>query len=1000
MCAKSRRVVSTRLGTAIFDDLGIPAALVDLRARAVVQANTALSKWLGFATDDLAGERINDLTARIAFLWADAPPPAEPASFENHEASLRLPNGEQRHVWLSAKPLQDDDRALHLITLQDITARVQAEHQVRQLKRLYAALSQVNQTIVRVQSRTELYQSICDVAVRFGEFSAAWLGLWSEATDTLHPIVVRKTTEELPLERISESLPVPRSARANDLVVAALRSSRVMTAAEVADAGARPVWPTALAEPAHQAVAVIPFRLRGKTIGVVGLVGPDAGSLTSADEIRLLDEMGLDISYALDMLQTAAESHQAQSEVRAQAVRLQILADASQAFTAVGGDYSALLAEIVRRVAEQIGESCGIRLVSPDGRTLTLAAAHSTYPEALDIVRAVQPQAPERVDGPGLLPHVVRTGESVFLPEVTEEQSRASMSAALWSKLEHYRFRSLILVPLRAHGQNLGVMLVGRHTLALGPYTPDDLHLAEDLASRAALAISNARLLQQVQEELVERRRIEEALRASEATLQLFIEHAPAALAMFDREMRYLAVSRRWLLDYGLEDTEVIGRSHYELFPNLPERWREAHRRGLAGESLGADEDPFEMGGGRIQWTRWAVRPWKQADGLVGGIVLFIEDITDRVRVERQLATQVQRLRALRTIDQAITASLDLGVTLEVFLEQVLTQLQADGAIVLLLNQPLHRLEYAAGRGFHTTAVRNARVPVGQGFAGRAAHERRMVHIPNLSEAGGDLAQALQLEQERFTSYFGVPLIAKGQVKGVLEVYHRRPFEPDSDWLEFLISLAGQAAIAVDGAQLFDSLQRSHDDLAIAYDATIEGWSRAMDLRDHETEGHTKRVTDLVVRLALAAGLDNEALGHVRRGALLHDIGKLGIPDQVLFKPGPLDADEWALMRRHPQLAFDMLAAIPYLRPALDIPYCHHEKWDGSGYPRGLRQEQIPVAARLFAVVDVWDALRSNRPYRSAWPDERVLEHLKAESGRHFDPQVVTLFLEVLRAEA
>jgi len=433
---------------------------------------TALSKWLGFATDDLAGERINDLTARIAFLWTDAPPPAEPASFENHEASLRLLNGEQRHVWLSARPLQDDDRALHLITLQDITARVQAEHQVRQLKRLYAALSQVNQTIVRVQSRTELYQSICDVAVRFGEFSAAWLGLWSEATDTLHPIVVRTTTEELPLERISESLPVPRSAPANDLVVVALRSSRVMTAADVDDTGARPVWPTALAEPAHQAVAVIPFRLRGKTIGVVGLVGPDAGSLTSADEIRLLDEMGLDISYALDMLQTAAESRQAQSEVRAQAVRLQILADASQAFTAVGGDYSALLAEIVRRVAEQIGESCGIRLVSPDGRTLTLAATHSTYPEALDIVRAVQPQAPERVDGPGLLPHVVRTGESVFLPEVTEEQSRASMSAALWSKLEHYRFRSLILVPLRAHGQNLGVMLVGRHTLALGPYTP------------------------------------------------------------------------------------------------------------------------------------------------------------------------------------------------------------------------------------------------------------------------------------------------------------------------------------------------------------------------------------------------------------------------------------------------------------------------------------------------------------------------------------------------
>jgi putative nucleotidyltransferase with HDIG domain len=184
-------------------------------------------------------------------------------------------------------------------------------------------------------------------------------------------------------------------------------------------------------------------------------------------------------------------------------------------------------------------------------------------------------------------------------------------------------------------------------------------------------------------------------------------------------------------------------------------------------------------------------------------------------------------------------------------------------------------------------------------------------------------------------------------------------------------------------------------ELAAAYDATIEGWSRALDLRDRETEGHTQRVTELTMRLARALGLPEDQLTHIRRGALLHDIGKMGIPDNILLKAGTLSETEWEIMRRHPAYAYEMLLPIAYLRPALDIPYCHHEKWDGTGYPRGLKGNQIPLAARLFAIADVWDALRSDRPYRLGWPIDKVRAHIASLAGTHFEPHLVELFLRI-----
>jgi len=324
-----------------------------------------------------------------------------------------------------------------------------------------------------------------------------------------------------------------------------------------------------------------------------------------------------------------------------------------------------------------------------------------------------------------------------------------------------------------------------------------------------------------------------------------------------------------------------------------------------------------------------------------------------------------------------------------------MTQLHVDAAAVLLLNPHTQMLEYAAMKGFRNDAIRHSRLRVGEGVAGRAALERRSIGIPDLQEGGSEFKRMPLIEGEGFIAYYAAPLIAKGQVKGVLDVLHRSHLDIDDEWMSFFISLAAQAAIAIDNAALFSDLQRSNTELILAYDTTIEGWARALELRDQETEGHTTRATEMTLRLALAMGVDEAELVHMRRGALLHDIGKMSIPDSILLKNGPLTEEEWQIMRRHPAYAFEVLSPIAYLRQALDIPYCHHERWDGTGYPRGLKGDQIPLAARIFSLADIWDALHSDRRYHSAWPEQQIREYIRSLSGTQFDPRVVEIFLNM-----
>ena len=399
---------------------------------------------------------------------------------------------------------------------------------------------------------------------------------------------------------------------------------------------------------------------------------------------------------------------------------------------------------------------------------------------------------------------------------------------------------------------------------------------------------------------------------------------------------------------------------------------------------------------GSLYYEDAHIFPIKTDDGEIINYAAVKRDITSQVKAEEQIRLQLSRLDSLHSIDVEILTNIDLNTILDVVLKQVQNGLGIDAANILLFNSSLQSLQYTAQVGFKRDKLSYKYLRLGKGLAGKTALERKTTYIKDLSKESDFLAETPELISENFISYFGLPLLAQGKLKGVLEVFHRTPLDPDIEWLKFLDMLAGQAAIAIENISLFEFLQKSNTELRLAYDTTLEGWARALELRDMETEGHSRRVTDLTTELATAMGTDPRMLDHIRRGALLHDIGKMGIPDAILNKPGPLTDIEWTVMKKHPVFAYDMLREIVFLKPAIDIPYCHHEKWDGSGYPLGMHGEGIPLAARVFAVVDVYDALTSTRTYRKAWSVEKTLAHIQENSGTHFDPQIVDMFMKIM----
>ncbi len=675
--------------------------------------------------------------------------------------------------------------------------------------------------------------------------------------------------------------------------------------------------------------------------------------------------------------------------------------------------------------------------------------------------------------------------------------------------------------------------------------------------------------------EITKRKETEEALKISKTTLELFIKYAPAAIAMFDNEMRYIAVSERFIQDYRLPSKDIVGRSHYEVFPEIPERWKQIHQRCLQGNTEKAEADPFLREDGHTDWVRWELRPWYENDKEIGGIVLFSEVITtsrnnahalrlmsdtqkeialthnlediymlvgqrihaligggyivismlndkkqamqilnlygfgdnveklqkqfnvdvtkrlyplkdmteeeitlfrtpglhkfehglynllvrkipqtvcdavekllklqgiytisfvqngqhyggltlltrndiepfrevietimaqatvaiQRIKANDGLHKQIARLNAMRKIDRSITAGLDMTIALNLILSEVIKQLGVDAAAILLLDPITQQLRYSTSKGFHSIGIQETSIPLGKGLAGKSGTTRKTLYVRELSQEKNIYARQNLFKTENFIEYYSVPLIAKGELKGTLEIFNRSHIYTNKNWTDYLEIIAGQAAITIDNAQLFINTKKSTLHLLKAYDELLEAAASAISQRDNNDPEHTQHLITLTLKLAKKLHVPPKQYTHIQRGILLHLLGTLDAPEKTRHNPTKLRADEWTLIKTYPDQAFSILNTIPELRPAIDIPYCYNESWDGTGYPRGLSGHEIPIAARIFRVVNIWNTLRIDRPYQKAMTDQEALNHIKNESGTRLDPEVVEAFLSILPEE-
>ncbi len=486
----------------------------------------------------------------------------------------------------------------------------------------------------------------------------------------------------------------------------------------------------------------------------------------------------------------------------------------------------------------------------------------------------------------------------------------------------------------------------------------------------------------------------EENLKRLSLEFQTLLDTIPDNITLQSRDLRVLWANRGAAKGIGKEVNDLIDRHCYRLWHMRDEPCEvcPVQRAFITGN---LERDVVTTPDGRI-WDLIA-NPVKDKDGRVINVLEIGREITEEKKRENLLRQKIEQLSILRTIDSIIASTLDLKTLLYTVTGYVIKELGVDAVDVLILEPHSMYLEFIVGDGFKTKEIEKTRLRIDQGLAGRACMERKTLFIPDLTVS--DIQLPPSLRQEGFKAYLAVPLIAKGEVEGVLEVFHRSTIMPDKDFIDFLETIGGQIAIAIDNISMFENLRRKNVELLIAYDTTVEGWANALDLKDKETEGHSRRVTELTLKIARRMGIQGEELINIKRGALLHDIGKIGVPDSILFKPGKLTEEEWEIMKSHPVTGYKLLAPIPFLKDAIDIPYCHHENWDGSGYPRGLKGREIPLSARIFAVVDVWDALRSQRPYRPPWSKEDALRYINDMAGVKFDPEIVKVFMEIIREE-
>ena len=756
-------------------------------------------------------------------------------------------------------------------------------------------------------------------------------------------------------------------------------------------------------EDAHNdTIMSAPLVWRGKTIGAINAWRPRSSGLFNQSELNFLVSIANQTSMLIESIRLLQETTRRAQE--------------AHAIAEVGRDISSTLQIdiVLERIAQYAKE-----LLKAE-----TSAVYLSYPEDL-LLRAIVAVGVDAIEikndplplGKGILGTIAlqKTGEIV---NNTLEDNRAIIVTGTDANPSEH----LMGVPVLSKDQLTGLLAVWR-TGEREVFKPFELDFLCSLAQQAAVAIENARLFEGEQRHFQEAETLRQAAEAITSSLDInqvlnAILNNLRQVIPFDSAALFLREGDnvRLTAGVGLPENDKVVNS---LFPANNALLQKVWNTGTTLILEDAQSDSrFEKWAAAERVRGWMGVPLSARGVMIGCITIDSykqgayneHDATLATTFAHQAAAaienahlyersekQIRQLTILRDIDSAISSSFDLRVTLDFLVRQAIEELNADAADILLYKPELQALSTFTQFGFKNKVnAPSSYVRIGEGLGGQVALNRKLVKIPDL-DYELEYKNSVLVKEEGFKSYVGVPLLGKGQIKGVIEIYSRVEIDQTDEWLNFLQALAGQAAIAIDNVEMFKNLHHSNLELSLAYDSTLAGWGRALELRDKETQGHTNRVVKLTVELARRLNIKGEALTHITRGALLHDIGKMGIPDNILNKPGLLSEDEWTIMRQHPQFAYDLIYPISYLRPAIEIPYGHHERWDGSGYPLGLKGEEIPLAARIFAVVDIWDALLNERVYREAWPEEKVLEYMKNAAGIELDPEIVEIFLEMIK---
>jgi response regulator RpfG family c-di-GMP phosphodiesterase len=747
-----------------------------------------------------------------------------------------------------------------------------------------------------------------------------------------------------------------------------------------------------------------PLILRGKTIGVINAWRIKENGLFNDSELNFLVGIAHQVSICIESSRLFEETNRQAQE--------------AAAIAEVGRDISATLQldTVLERIASYAmnllhAETSAVYLADESTSTLRAIAA-------LGVDSAALKNDPLPI-GSGILGNIALQNVGEMVNDTANDPRAIIVKGTEKNPLEH-----IMGVPILMKDKHTGLLAVWRSGTNT-EFAARELEFLTSLARQAAVAIENARLYDETQRRLKELEiinRVSTFLRTTQSleeilpillseTLQLsgtpngsiwLYDHSSDKLIQrvasgSETKIKHKSLSPR---DGIIGSTFRTGKVHRSAELKNDSLLFEGNRESMMA-GLGAICIPIQSTAGPVGVLAVILetgQPITEDINLLNILAEITGNSIHRAQLYDQSQKQVRKLTSLRDIDSAIASSFDLRLTLNILMDQTLSHLNVDAVSIGLYHPDLQSLTYLPGVGFNIPSPTRPQMRIGEGLAGQVIIRQQTYHIANLQNAP-EANHELLIKREGFVTYVGVPLVVKGQIKGVFEVFHRSSLTPTPDWMEFLHTLAGQAAIAIDSSQLFENLQRSNQELIQAYDTTLEGWARALELRDRETEGHTRRVTELTMRLARYMGVSDSEMVNIYRGVLLHDIGKMGVPDHILKKKGKLAPEEWVEMRQHPTYAYNLLAPISFLRGVVDIPYCHHEHWDGSGYPRGLKGEQIPLAARIFSVIDVWDALLSDRPYRKAWPRDKVKAYLKECAATILDPRIVNIFLTMIEEE-